>query len=85
MEKEKATFTKESKEIGIEDKLASFEGLTSDMVLTLGNNGIKTLDDLADLASDELVEILGKDNITEKEAEKIIMSARSHWFEKEGK
>lgn len=85
LEKEKATFTKESKEIGIEDKLASFEGLNPDMVLTLGNNGVKTLDDLADLASDELVEILGKDNITEKEAEKIIMSARSHWFEKEGK
>ena len=53
------------------------------MILTLGQKGVKTLDDLADLASDELVEMLGNDVLTEKEAEKIIMSARSHWFEEE--
>ena len=51
------------------------------MVLILGQNGIKTLDDLADLASDELIEILGKDAISEKDAEKVIMDARAHWFE----
>ncbi|MGN0929154.1 MAG: transcription termination factor NusA [Alphaproteobacteria bacterium] len=83
LEKEKATFNKESKKIGIDENLAQFDGLTSDMILTLGNNGVKTLDDLADLAAYELVEILGEETISEKDAEKIIMSARSHWFEKE--
>ncbi|MDE6224105.1 MAG: transcription termination/antitermination protein NusA, partial [Alphaproteobacteria bacterium] len=83
LEKEKATFNKESKKIGIDENLAQFDSLTSDMILTLGNNGIKTLDDLADLAAYELVEILGEETISEKDAEKIIMSARSHWFEKE--
>ncbi len=81
VEKEKAQFATESKKIGIDNTLASFEGLNSDMILKLGQNGVKTLDDLADLASDELVEILGSDVLTEVEAEKIIMSARSHWFE----
>lgn len=83
VEKEKAEFATESKKMGIDNALASFEGLTSDMILTLGQKGVKTLDDLADLASDELVEMLGNDVLTEKEAEKIIMSARSHWFEEE--
>ena len=81
LEKQQADFAKQSQKIGIEENLASFEGLTSEMILTLGENGIKTLDDLADLSSDELVEILGEDKLTPKQAEKIIVSARSHWFE----
>ena len=83
LEKEKASFNKESQKIGIEENLASFEGLTADMILMLGNNGIKTLDDLADLSSDELIDILGTDSITDEQAQKIIMSARAHWFDKE--
>ena len=79
--KEKAKFESASKEIGIDKTLASFEGLTSEMILKLGQNGVKTLDDLADLSSDELVDILGEDVISKDKSEKIIMSARSHWFE----
>ena len=30
------------------------------MLVKLGDNGVKTLDDLADLAGDELVEIVGE-------------------------
>ena len=81
VEKQQKEFEVESKKMGIDNTLASFEGLTPDMVLKLGQNGVKTLDDLADLASDELVEILGKDVMSEKDAEKIIMDARAHWFE----
>ena len=44
---------------------------------------IKSLDDLGDLANDELIEIVGKDNLSEKLANEIIMSARAHWFEDE--
>jgi N utilization substance protein A len=35
---------------------------------------------LADLAGDELIEILGADSLTEVEANRIIMAAREHWF-----
>ena len=41
---------------------------------------MKTLDDLADLASDELVEIVGEANMDEAMANEVIMAARAHWF-----
>ena len=42
--------------------------------------GVKTLDDLADLAGDELVELLGASAIKTETANSIIMAARAHWF-----
>ena len=42
--------------LGVEDALADMPYLTEAMLVTLGKAGIKTLDDLADLATDELVE-----------------------------
>ena len=54
------------------------------MLVKLGENGVKTLDDLAGLAGDELREILGKDAMGLDEANEIIMAARAHWFKEEG-
>ena len=42
--------------MGVEDDLAELPYLTEAMLVTLGKAGIKTLDDLADLATDELVQ-----------------------------
>ncbi|HEY0014311.1 MAG TPA: transcription termination factor NusA [Allosphingosinicella sp.] len=42
--------------LGVEDALAEMPYLTEAMLVTLGKAGIKTLDDLADLATDELVQ-----------------------------
>jgi len=42
--------------LGVEDGLATLPYLTEAMLVTLGKAGIKTLDDLADLATDELVQ-----------------------------
>jgi N utilization substance protein A len=53
------------------------------MLVALGEKGVKTLDDLADLASDELIEIVGSDNLDEETANQVIMAARAHWFEGE--
>jgi N utilization substance protein A len=41
--------------LGVEDAIAEMPHLTEQMLLTLGEAQIKTLDDLADLATDELV------------------------------
>jgi N utilization substance protein A len=49
---------------------------------TLARKGVKTRDDLADLAVDELVEMGGVD---EKKAAELIMNARKHWFAEEAK
>ena len=35
-------------------------------LVALGEKNIKTLDDLADLSSDELIDIIGSDNIKKK-------------------
>ena len=56
-------------------------GLTLDMVAALGNAGVKTLDDFADLSSDELLDIIGEKAMSQEEANDLIMKAREHWFE----
>ena len=73
----------ERRALGVDDALAELDGLTSAMLVTLGTAGIKSLDDLADLASDELLEILGADAMSQDEANEVIMAARAHWFDDE--
>lgn len=60
--------------------LLSLEGMTPELVATLSEGGIKTRDDLAELATDELAEMAG---IDDESASQFIMKARAHWFEKE--
>ena len=55
--------------------------MNNTILVKLGNANIKKLDDLADLASDELKEILGEIKISNKDIDDIIMRARSSWFE----
>ena len=69
--------------LGVDDDLAAFDVMTPAMLVTLGKKGVKTLDDLGDLASDELVEILGADAMDEETANAVIMAARAHWFDDE--
>ena len=42
--------------MGVEDAIAAMPHLNEAMLVTLGKAGIKTLDDLADLATDELIQ-----------------------------
>ncbi|MBR4931682.1 MAG: transcription termination/antitermination protein NusA, partial [Alphaproteobacteria bacterium] len=74
---------KKVQELKLKKDLQSFEGLTLEQLVKLGEKDIKSLDDLADLSGDELVEILGKANITEDDANALIMKAREHWFANE--
>ena len=76
-------FAEKSKTLGIDEQLKTVEGLDQDMILTLAGKGVKTLDDLADLAADELMEMLGENVLSEVEANKVIMKAREHWFSEE--
>ena len=62
---------------------ADIEGLDYDMMVVLAENGVKTRDDLADLASDELIEILGEGSMSLSDANDMIMAARAHWFDDE--
>ena len=82
--KRDAEFAERSKTLGIDDTLKTVTGLDQEMILTLAEKGVKTLDDLADLAADELIEMLGENTLSQTEANKVIMAAREHWFENEG-
>jgi N utilization substance protein A len=77
--------TKRRRELGVADDLAGIEGLTPAMLVALGEKDVKTRDDLADLASDELIEIVPQGSLTAERANEIIMAARAHWFGEDDK
>jgi N utilization substance protein A len=63
---------------GVADDLLNLEGMTRELAARLSNKGVKTREDLAELAVDEVVEMTG---IDEERAKEIILKARAHWFE----
>jgi N utilization substance protein A len=71
-------------ELGVADDVMAISGVTTEMAVKLGEKGVKSLDDVADLASDELREIIGNEHLTENKANEIIMAARAHWFTEGG-
>jgi N utilization substance protein A len=62
---------------GVALDLRDLEGMTTGLIAKLAENGIHVLDDLADLAVDELTDITGQ---SADEATALIMKAREHWF-----
>ena len=55
IEQKNAEFDAKRRELGVEDDVAEVEGLTPAMLVSLGQNGIKSLEDLAGCASDDLL------------------------------
>jgi transcription termination/antitermination protein NusA len=78
-------FDKKRRALGVDDTVAAIEGLNAQMLVQLGEKGVKTLDDLGDLAGDELQEVVGKDEMDLDTANAVIMKAREHWFADEAK
>ena len=65
----------------MKDDLKEAEYLSLQMVLTLAENSILCLDDLAELDSEELLGFLGEHGLEDEAAAgEIIMAARAHWF-----
>ena len=82
IEKRNTEFEEKRKSLGVSDEIAGIEGITPAMLVALGEKGVKTLDDLGDLAGDELQEIVGE-GLSNDDANAIIMAARQHWFDGE--
>jgi len=57
--------------------LRTMDGITPELIKSLGAIGIHTMDDLAEQSVDELLEIAG---MTEEKAGALIMKARESWF-----
>jgi transcription termination/antitermination protein NusA len=90
LEREAAELDAKRRELGVDDAVLDVEGVTLQMAVALGEAGVKTLEDLADLATDELrgaFENKGGErvrnpgaletfNLSVEEAEAIILRAR---------
>ena len=76
IEKRDAEMDEKRRDLGVDDVLIEVGGFTPAMMVTLGEKGVKSLEDLADLAGDELVEILGAAALDEETANAIVMEAR---------
>jgi N utilization substance protein A len=90
LERESAALDAKRKELGVEDGLLGVEGVTLPMAVALGEGGVKTVEDLADLATDEIrggYEVRGAErvrvpgvlesfNLTIEAAESLILRAR---------
>ena len=59
------------------DDLLLLEGMQPDLALALARRGVRTREDLAEQAVDDLLDIQG---VTAEEAGRLIMKAREHWF-----
>ena len=83
-EAEAKRITEELTKLKVQDDLKEAEYLSLSMVLTLAENKVLCLDDLAELDSEELLELLGEHGIEDEAAAgDIIMAARAHWFAEE--
>ena len=60
------------------EDLLLLEGMQPDLALALARRGVRTREDLADQAVDDILDIEG---LSSEEAGKLIMKAREHWFE----
>ena len=90
-QKDQEEIQKRIKDLGLDNDLISHEGLTPGMLMTLGEQKILTLNDFADLASDELTgtfDVIKGEKIkikgyledfalSKKEADDLVMSARN--------
>ena len=76
IEKRDAEMDEKRRSLGVDDVLMDVGGFTPAMMVTLGEKGVKSLEDLADLAGDELLEILGAEALDEETANAIVMEAR---------
>jgi N utilization substance protein A len=78
------------KELGVADELREIPGITTAMLVTLGEDGVKTVEDFAGYAIDDLVGwkerkdgetkffpgVLANHSVSRDEAEQMVMSAR---------
>lgn len=68
---------------GVEKDLIELEGMNKEILAVLAKNDVKTLDDFAELATDELLDMLPKGMMHQAKAEGMIVKARAHWFTEE--
>jgi transcription termination/antitermination protein NusA len=97
LERQETELTEKRRALGVEDELAEVEGVTTAMLVAFGEHSIKTVEDLADCATDDLAGwqerahgqtkqhpgILQSFNLSRAALEQLILNARvtAGWIE----
>ncbi|MEW6641039.1 MAG: transcription termination factor NusA [Pseudomonadota bacterium] len=90
LERQEAELAAKLKELGVDDALKSVPGVTLKILVKLGENGVKTVEDLADCATDDLAGwterkdgetvkhagFIDASDLSREDAEALIMQAR---------
>jgi len=90
LEKIEAEHDAKRKELGVQDELREIPGVTTAMLVTLGEDGVKTIEDFAGYAADDLVGwkerkdgetkffpgVLASHNVSRADAEQMVLAAR---------
>ena len=85
LSKKNKELEKKKSELNISKELENIKKFSLNDLIKLGENNIKKLDDLANLSSDELLDIFETTNLKKKDADEIIMKARESWFKEDKK
>ena len=80
LEKQELVLKDKARSCGAEQDLIDLVELSSQLLLKMVEQGVKTRDNLADLSGDELRDLLGSDKISLEDANRLILKAREHWF-----
>src|SRR5712675_2063785 len=99
LDKEEAELDGKRKDLGVEDALKEVPGATTKMLVALGEDGVKTVEDLAGCVTDDLLGwserkdgetvkhagMLGDFDLSKEEAEALVMQARikAGWVKEE--
>ncbi len=99
LERRENELDEKRRSLGVDDALEEIPGLNKAMLVALGENGVRTLEDFADCATDDLIGWTEKKDgavtrhtgfldgfdITREDAEQMILNARIHagWIEPE--
>jgi N utilization substance protein A len=90
LEKIEAEHDAKRKELGVKDELREIPGITTAMMVTLGEDGVKTVEDFAGYAADDLVGwkerkdgetkvfpgVLAEHGVSRADAEQMVLAAR---------
>jgi N utilization substance protein A len=71
--------------LGVDEVTRALPNLSLEILTKLAEKGIKTLDDIADLATDEFRELVPDSGLSRAKIDEAIMAARQHWFDGEAK
>jgi N utilization substance protein A len=80
VEEQEQKFFEKCDTLGVKDDLLTLPNLDVTMFNRLVDGGIRTREDVADLSTDELLDILGEGALPRAKADAVIMDARKEWF-----